>query len=132
MECVLIDLSGSRPQQGFLGLAGFSFRRPGLSGNIAATIFETDNYDTRVYLYEPDLLYSFSLPAYYGKGLHYNINLHKDFSRLILHAGKHFRLSAGLKWSQTFYPGYASIGTGLDLIPGNRKSELKAQVLVQW
>jgi len=132
MEFVSISLPGSRTQQGFLGLAGFNFHGSRFSGNIAVTVFETDGYDTRVYLYEPDLLYNFSLPAYYGKGIHYYINLHKDISHMIQHASRQVRLSVWLKWGQTFFPGYESIGTGLDQIAGSRKSELKLQILLQW
>jgi hypothetical protein len=132
MEFLWIVQSGSPARHGFLGMAGFIFMKSGFSGNMGTTVFETDDYDSRVYTYEPDLLNNFSLPAYYGKGLHYYINLHKDFSRLIPHAGKHFRLSGWFKWGQTFYPGSGSIGSGLDEVPGNRKSEIKIQVLVQW
>ena len=61
------------------------------------------------------------------------LTIHQDFSRLIRHTGpRHFMISGWLKWGQTFYPGSATIGSGLDEIPGNRKSEIKAQVLVQW
>ncbi|HEY4935370.1 MAG TPA: hypothetical protein VII44_02255, partial [Puia sp.] len=132
MEFVWIDFSGSQSQLGYLGMAGFNFRKSWLSGNIAATIFDTNDYDTRIYIYEPDLLYNFSLPAYYGRGLHYYINLHQDFSRLIAHSGKHFHISGWIKWGQTYYPGSVSIGSGLDEIAGNRKSEIKAQMLIQW
>ena len=132
MEFVWIKQAGTLPRRGFLGMAGFIFRKSGLSGNITATVFETDDYDTRLYTYEPDLLYNFSLPAYYGRGLHYYINLHRDFKRLIRLSNNHFRLSGWIKWGQTFYPGSRSIGSGLDEIPGNRKSEIKAQVLLQW
>jgi len=31
-------------------------------------VFNTDNWDTRIYTYENDLLYSFSIPALYGSG----------------------------------------------------------------
>ncbi len=31
-------------------------------------LFDTDNYDSRIYTYENDLLYSFSIPAFSGKG----------------------------------------------------------------
>jgi hypothetical protein len=30
--------------------------------------FYTDDWDSRIYVYENDLLYSFSIPALYGKG----------------------------------------------------------------
>ncbi len=132
MEFVWITVSGTRPRQGFLGTAGLVFRKYRLSGNLSATVFDTDDYDTRIYIYEPGLLYNFSLPAYYGKGLNYYLNLHQDLSRLIPYSRKHIHLSGWLRWSQTFYPGAVSIGTGLDEIKGNRKSEIKAQILLQW
>jgi len=132
MEFVWRALPGQITQQGSSGMASMHFKRSRFSGNIAVTIFETDGYDTRLYAYEADLLYNFSLPAYYGKGIHYYINLHRDFSALIPQKVKHIRLSGWLKWGQTFYPGRISVGSGLDEIPGNRKSELKMQVLIQW
>ena len=132
IEWVNIQLAGSKSQQGFLCMSGMAFSKHGFSINSGVSIFETDNYDTRIYAFEPDLLYNFSLPAFYGRGLYYYMNLHGDLIRSNHNSGSHFRLSAWLKWDQAFYPGSASIGTGLDEIPGNRKSEIKAQVLVQW
>ena len=132
IETISIKQLANPVKQGFLGMAGVRLKKKGLTGNMGATLFETDDYDTRIYIYQQDMMYNYSLPAYYGKGVHYYINLHKDFSRLFSHAGKHFRLSGWLNWGQAFYPGYTSTGTGLDKIPGNRKAELKAEVLVQW
>jgi hypothetical protein len=37
-----------------------------------------------------------------------------------------------LKWGQTFYDGVNSIGSGLDEIAGDKKSEVKAQFMVEW
>jgi hypothetical protein len=31
-------------------------------------MFNTDDWDTRIYTYENDLLYSYSIPALYGRG----------------------------------------------------------------
>jgi hypothetical protein len=132
LEFLWIDMKGLPTRHGFLGLTGFSYRKSGFSVSIAAVIFETDDYDTRIYAYEPDLLYHFSLPSFYGKGTHYYINVHQDFSRLTGRGPRRFRVSGWLKWGQTFYPGSTSIGTGLDEIPGNRKSEINAEILIQW
>ena len=132
MEFVWMNVPRPVPAQGFLGMAGFSFRKSGISGNMAVTVFETSDYDTRIYAYEQDLLYNFSLPAYFGKGIHYYINLHRDFSRMKLTSTNRLKLQGWIKWGQTFYPGTHSIGSGLDKIAGNRKSEIKMQVLVQW
>jgi len=132
MEFLWIGLNGLPTRHGYLGMSGFGYRKSGFSVSMAAVVFDTDDYDTRIYAYEPDLLYHFSLPAFYGRGIHYYINIHQDFSRLMGRGPRRFRMSGWLKWGQTFYPGSTSIGTGLDEIPGNRKSEINAQILIQW
>jgi len=132
MEWLIINSAGLPPQHGFLGMAGMAIGKSGLTASSGVCFFETDNYDTRIYAYEPDLLYKFSLPDFYGRGLHYYINLHMDLLRSGRRAVNPLRVSAWIKWDQTFYRGVSSVGSGLDEIPGNRKSEIKAQVLVQW
>ncbi len=132
MEWLLIKTTGALPQQGFLGITGMGFSRRGFSAQSGLCFFETDNYDTRIYSFEPDLLYNFALPDFYGRGLHYYVNLHADLLRSTRQAANHLRLSAWLRWDQTFYTDVSTIGTGLDEIPGNHRSEIKAQVLVQW
>jgi hypothetical protein len=37
-----------------------------------------------------------------------------------------------LKLSQTYYVDKKEIGSGLDLIPKNHKTELKVQLMVKW
>jgi hypothetical protein len=132
LEWVKITGQGSLLQNGFLGMMGISLRRSHTSGNFGAAFFETDNYNTRIYSFEPDMMYNFSLPVFYGRGLHYYFNIYRDLSRLFSHTASRFHLSAWIKWEQSFYPGVSSIGSGLDEIPGDRKSQIKAQVLVQW
>jgi len=132
VEWIKILGQGSLPQFGFLGMAGISIKRSHTSANLGAALFETDNYNTRIYSFESDMLYNFSLPVFYGRGLHYYFNLYRDLSRLFSRTAMRFHLSAWLKWEQYFYPGSSSVGSGLDEIPGDRKSQIKAQVLVQW
>src|SRR5579863_244345 len=132
MEFLWIRLNGLPTRRGYLGITGLGYRKSGFSAGMAVAFFETDDYDTRIYAYEPDLLYHFSLPSFYGRGIHYYINIHKDLSRLLGTGRRRFRISGWLKWGHTFYPGSTSIGTGLDQIPGNRKSDIKAEVLIQW
>ena len=84
MEFLWIQLNGRPTRYGYLGLTGFSFRKSGFSASIAATVFETDDYYSRIYAYEPDLLYHFSLPSFYGRGIHYYINIHQDFRHVDL------------------------------------------------
>ena len=86
MEFVWLKQAGYPQQKGFLDMAGFSFHQNSFSGNLSASFFETDGYDTRIYIYESDLLYNYSLPAYFERGLHYHINLRKDFNNLFRQA----------------------------------------------
>jgi hypothetical protein len=52
-----------------------------LNGRVA--YFSTDGYNSRLYAYENDLLFSFSVPALYSKGIRTYLNLQKDFGRRI-------------------------------------------------
>jgi len=89
------------------------------SGNMRLQYFETDGYDSRMYAYENDVLYSFSIPVFYDKGYRWYVNIKYDFSK---------KISGWLRLAQTIYMDKATIGTGLDEIMGDRKTELKLQL----
>ena len=91
------------------------------SGNARVEHFETGGYNSRIYTYENDILYSFSIPGFYDKGYRYYINLSYDFKR---------NLSVWLRWAQTIYKNKVSVGSGLDEIPGNHRSEIKIQMML--
>jgi hypothetical protein len=132
MEFLWITGKGGPARHGMMAMTGINYRKSRFSMSSGVAFFETDDYDTRIYAYEPDLLYHFSLPSYYGRGIHYYMNLHQDFTRIINRGRSRLRITGWLKWAQGFYPGSTSIGTGLDEIPGNRKSEIKAELLIEW
>jgi Helix-hairpin-helix motif len=133
MEFVWRRTGDAPGSTGFLGLFEYSFHARSGGASLGGEYFETDDYDTRIYAYESDMLYSFSLPAYYGRGVHYYINIHQNLHALFRGRSRRpFPVTGSLRWSQTFYPGLSSIGTGLDEIAGNRKSEIKAQLIVSW
>ena len=107
---------------GFLFFIDFLYKpllKP-YSGNLRLQYFETDDYSSRIYAYENDVLYSFSIPVLSGKGFHYYININYDLNK---------RFSFWVKWSQAIYPGEKSIGSGLDEITGNKKTEIKLQAV---
>ncbi|MEO5890660.1 MAG: helix-hairpin-helix domain-containing protein [Ferruginibacter sp.] len=93
------------------------------SGSARLQYFDTDGYDSRLYAYENDVLYSFSIPVFYGKGYRYYLNLNYDLSK---------KLIVWLRWAQTIYKDQQAIGTGLDEISGNKRTEVKIQVLYQF
>ncbi len=84
--------------------------------------FDASNYENRFYLYEKDVLHAFSIPMFYGKGSRYYLNLRYDLNS---------KISVWFKASQTvFADGRESMGSGNDLITGNKKSDFR--MLVRW
>ena len=88
------------------------------SGGLRLQYFETDSYDSRIYAYENDVLYSYSIPAFADKGWRYYLNLNYDVTK---------KITVWLRWAQTIYADRTSVGSGLDEIAGNHKTEVKLQ-----
>jgi len=84
-------------------------------------MFET-TYNTRFYEYENDILYSFSVPAYSGRGTRLYLMLKYEVSDDI---------DLRLRYSHFHYRDNNTIGSGLDEIEGRLKSEIKIQFTVK-
>jgi hypothetical protein len=98
-------------------------RRAPLSLAFRFAAFSTDSYNTRFYAYENDVLYAFSMPAYYDNG--YRTYLLAQYS-----AGR--TLDVWMKYGLTRLPGRESMGSGLNEIAGDTRSELKLQVRARF
>jgi hypothetical protein len=108
-------------ERGFLVFADLIYKpmmKP-FSGVLRLQYFETDGYNSRLYAYENDVLYSYSIPVFFDKGYRYYLTLNYDLSK---------KTSIWLRWAQTIYKDKNTIGSGLDEIAGNRKTEIKLQV----
>ncbi len=124
-ELAWYDKRGAAASEGFLLYADILYKpnmKP-LSGNIRLQYFETEDYNSRFYAYENDLLYNYAIPVFYGKGYRYYINLNYDVNK---------KLAFWLKFAQTIYPERTSTGSGLDEINGNKKSEIKLQLMYRY
>ncbi len=122
VELSWFDKKSDDAQNGFLFFTDIIYKpllKP-YSGNVRLQYFETDGYDSRLYAFENDLLYSYSIPVFYDKGYRYYININYDLTR---------KLFLWAKFSQTIYPDKTGVGSGLDFINGNIKSEVKMQVI---
>ena len=83
-------------------------------------LFDTDDYDARVYAYENDVLHSFSVPAFYGKGMRvYLLGKMKILNALTLYA----------RIGSTIYSDRDEISSGLTLIKSNHKTDLKVEAI---
>ena len=93
------------------------------SGNIRFAIFDTPGFNSRIYAYENDVLYSYSVLAYQNRGLRYYIN-----GRYTLKKGMDF----WLRYSLINYINKEVIGSGLDQIDGHIRSDIKFQIRYQF
>lgn len=121
LELVWFDRTGGNPQNGFLSYVDLLYK-PMLkkySGNMRLMYFETDGYDSRLYAYENDVLYSFSIPVIYDKGYRWYINLNYDLSK---------KMTCWLRVAQTIFKDRTTVGSGLDEIAGNKRTEVKFQL----
>ncbi|MGB0882684.1 MAG: hypothetical protein ACPGSO_06995 [Vicingaceae bacterium] len=82
-------------------------------------IFDTESFNSRIYAYENDVLYAFSIPAYSNRGV-----------RTYLTA--RYRVRRGvdlwLRYALTYYDNLDVISSGLEEIQGNHRQEIKAQL----
>lgn len=88
----------------------------GLSGR--AALFGTDDYDSRQYVYERDVLYAFSFPAYFDRGIRHYLLVRYSVSR---------HLDLWFRWARTDLTNQDTIGSDLDQIDAPHKSEVKLQ-----
>lgn len=94
-----------------------------LSFTTRFAVFDTEDYDIRFYHYENNLLYTSSIPAYYNRGTRFYLNLrYRPVQALTLE----------FRFAQTFRPGEESIGSGQEASEGPVRTELGAQVKVQF
>jgi hypothetical protein len=86
-------------------------------------IFETDDYDSRIYAYENDILNSFSVPPYYNRGTRFYLVLrYRGLPKTIVEG----------RFAQTYYNNVETIGTGNEEIQGKVRSEVKLQIKYQF
>jgi hypothetical protein len=90
-----------------------------LKGNFRLQYFETGGYDSRIYAYESDVLYSFSIPGFFDKGYRYYLNIS-------YHSGE--KLTLWIRLAQTRYLNKTVIGSALDQINGRYKTDVRIQL----
>lgn len=117
-----VNYSDSAKSDGKIGFAAYqdlsySFRKIPFSIDLRYLLFDVPDYDNRLYLYEKDILYAFSIPMYSGSGTRFYVNMK-------YHVSKNF--AVWLKIAQTKYSdGRQFTGSGNDEITGNKKTDIR-------
>ncbi len=98
---------------------GFEPEKTNMKAIARIALFSTDSYNSRIYAYENDLAYTFSVPALYGKGIRTYLNLRYKITQ---------NIDLWFKMANTHWSDRSTINSGYNEITGNNKTELKLQV----
>lgn len=131
VDVIWYSQGSSNPSTGFLvyGDIFLKTRKKILSGNARLQYFETDDYESRIYAFENDMLYVFYIPFFYGKGWRYYVNLNL-YPRPLTFVNR-IKFSLSVRWSQTIYTHrILSASTNIDTIDSNHLSEIKIQLVI--
>ncbi len=134
-EFLIYDQQGPNRETGFLYFSDILFKPRGKPWDFNARIqyFETDGYNSRIYAFENDVLYDFSIPSLFDHGYRYYLNAHADLSKSINYLfKKKAKADFYLRLAQTIYTRKLTAGSGLGLINNNKVTEINMQVLVNW
>jgi len=101
----------------------YKFKKIPLKLSARYAIFDTDNYDTRLYAYENDLLYLFSIPSYYGQGIRTYVMAKYDFGK---------QIDLWVRWGMFSYANTTEISSGLEKVEGSLKSDIKIQLKIRF
>lgn len=123
LDGVIYDEEVTPASKGFMiaQSAGWKPQSFPLQTDLYVAWFSTDDYSSRISSYEKNILYSFSMPTYYGKGVRLAATLRLDLWNC---------LSLSAKLAYTRYADREVIGTNLEEITGRDRTDLYA--LLRW
>lgn len=92
-----------------------------LTGRVA--LFDVNDYDARIYTYENDVLYYFSVPAFNNRGAR---------AYLVWHYKPLKSVAFWVKASRTFVSNTTSMGSGTEYIDAPHKTEIRVQARLKF
>ena len=124
VEWVKYFLENNQSQKGILLFQQFEYTFPHQPMKIyfRYTNFNTDGFDSRIYTYENDVLYAFSIPSFYDIGNHFFLLFNYKVNE---------SLNLWFRLGNTNFKNKTSIGTGAEEILGSSKTEIKFQLCVK-
>lgn len=125
VEIVTIDRQSVPYEKGFVMAQDLVFRPTKFPLDIAVryALFDTESFDTRLYLYESNLLNVFSIPAYFNEGSRYYITMKYEYKK---------NVELWLRYAAFIYANESVLGTGPEQINGNTRSEIGVQLRVRF
>jgi hypothetical protein len=92
-----------------------------LQADLYLAYFHTDDYFSRIFAYEKNLLYVFNSPSFYDKGTRLSTVIRYFLTK---------KLSVSTKFGWTHYFDRETIGSGLETIEGRNRTDL--ELMIHW
>ncbi|MBL1279716.1 MAG: hypothetical protein COA33_005565 [Fluviicola sp.] len=90
-----------------------------ISLSLRYALFDTDSYDTRIYTYENNALYVFSVPSYYYRGSRAYAMVRYKFLR---------KFDLWVRYGVSIFANRTSVGSGAEEVFGNTKTDITVQL----
>ncbi|MBQ2351782.1 MAG: hypothetical protein II394_06180, partial [Bacteroidales bacterium] len=86
-------------------------------------LFDTQDYNSRIYAYEQDVLYAFTVPMFYGRGTRLALVVKYDVTD---------NIDLWFRIANSYYADKTVLGSGLDEIQGPNRTEVKLQFRLKF
>lgn len=125
LEIVKTNEEGLPNEKGYLLFQDVTWKKMGVPCTITFryALFQTDAWNARLYAYENDVLYSYSIPAYYGNGARIYGIFKFDIRR---------NIDLWIRMAQWTYTDRDKISSGDSAIEGFRKTDCTVQLRLQF
>jgi len=125
IEYVAFTQPNARQENGIVILQDVIYKPLSMPISFSAryALFDTDGFNSRIYSYENDVLYSFSIPAYFYKGSRSYINVEYNLGR---------NVDIWFRYAQFFYSNRDVTGSGLTETQGPLRGDFRVQVRLKW
>jgi len=125
LEIVKTNEEGLPNENGYLLFQDVTWKKMGVPCTITFryALFQTDAWNARLYAYENDVLYSYSIPAYYGNGARIYGIFKFDIRR---------NIDLWIRMAQWTYTDRGQISSGDSAIEGFRKTDCTVQLRMQF
>lgn len=119
-DMALYSEKHSDSEKGFMLSQNINWRgNTPFTGNLYFAWFDAATYDVRLYSYEPNLLSTFYMPSFYGKGVRLTLSAKYKITA---------NLTISIKAGHTYYTNRDTIGSGRELIIGSSRTDLFSHI----
>ena len=108
-------------EQGFMIYQDVTYKALSFPVSFSARLayFDTETYNARIYAYESDVLYGYSFPAYFNRGMRAYLVVRYSINR---------NIDAWFRVANLFWSNREEIGSGLETIDGKSRTDIKVQL----